>query len=172
MADSNLPCNQMSDSRLDVRASRLDGGATNSQTSDSAAQISIDIDERLRQLERKSLEQARTISGLRDDLKSFKVLQDGDRKEYQVALDHQNTKKRKLFALIDEHGDKVSAIELKVEAMQGGDREATSADIRYATPTVCHMTILIKEQISINASRRTEVWDPFAPSSLNMTLNT
>lgn len=143
----------MSDSRLDVRASRLDSGTTNSQTPDSAAQNSINLDERLRQLERKFLEQERTISGLRDDLKSFKLQQDGDRKECHDGLEHQNAKKRKLFGLVDEHGDKISAIEQKVEALQGGDREATSADIRYATPTVCHMTVLIKEQVSISASR-------------------
>lgn len=135
----------MSDPRLIVRAGRLEGGAATSQSSDSAAETSVEMDERVRQLERKILEQERTISGLQDDMKSLKVLQDGDRNEFQDAIEHQNTKKRKLFGLIDDHSDRLSAVELKVEVLQDGDRKGTAADIRYVTQTVCYMTVLIRQ---------------------------
>lgn len=75
----------------------------------------MDDERRIRQLELKFTEQEKLISELRDDIKSLKVLQNGDRKEYQKASEYHDTKKKKLFALFGELNERVADLATKTE---------------------------------------------------------
>jgi hypothetical protein len=77
-----------------------------------------ETDQRIPELELKVAEQARIISGLQDDIKSLKELQNGDRVEFLKGLQYQNLKKKKLFALV---GELKNSRELL----------ATNADLQY-----------------------------------------
>jgi uncharacterized coiled-coil protein SlyX len=61
-----------------------------------------ETDQRGPELELQVAEQAIIISGLQDDIKSLKELQNGDRAEFQKGLEYQDLKKKKLFALVGE----------------------------------------------------------------------
>jgi uncharacterized coiled-coil protein SlyX len=77
-----------------------------------------ETDQRIPELELKVAEQAGIISGLQDDIKSLKELQNGDRVELLKGLQYQNLKKKKLFALVGELNNSRELL-------------ATNADLQY-----------------------------------------
>jgi hypothetical protein len=84
-----------------------------------------DTEQRIRDLEQKVAEQEKINSGLYDDIKNFKVLQNGDRTEFYKGLEYQDLKKKKkLFALVGELSNSRETL-------------ATEADLRYVGTTTC-----------------------------------
>jgi hypothetical protein len=81
-----------------------------------------DTEQRIRDLEQKVAEQEKINSGLHDDIKNFKVLQNGDRTEFYKGLEYQDLKKKKLFALVGELSNSRETL-------------ATKADLQYVGTT-------------------------------------
>lgn len=80
---------------------------------------------RIQQLERKLAEQEQTNAALREDIKSLKEIQNGDRGECQAGFEHLEGKNKKTYALLGEANSSIIAL----QDQQG--RLATKAELRY-----------------------------------------
>ena len=83
------------------------------------------MEHRIQQLEFKLAEQERVNVGLRDDIKSLKEIQSGDRTEYQKGFEHYEQKKKKFSGLLREVNASIFALQNQQE------RLATKAEFEY-----------------------------------------
>ena len=83
------------------------------------------MEHRIQQLELKLAEQERVNVGLRDDIKSLKEIQSGDRAEYQKGFEHYEQKKKKFSGLLREASTSMIALQDQHE------RLATRAEFEY-----------------------------------------
>lgn len=89
-----------------------------------------DMEHRIEQLELKLAEQEQVNAALREDIKSLKEIQNGDRKECQTGFDHYEQKKKKFSGLLSEVIKSTSALQGQQE------RLATKAELQYVTHIV------------------------------------
>jgi uncharacterized coiled-coil protein SlyX len=89
------------------------------------------MEHRIQQLELKLVEQEKVNAGLRDDIKSLKDIQNGDRNEYLAQLEHFDAKIKKLFALLREANTSTAAQKDQLE------RLVTDNGLQYVYVVLC-----------------------------------
>ena len=83
------------------------------------------MEHRIEQLELKLAEQEQVNAGLRDDIKSLKEIQYGNRTEYLQGFEHYEQKKKKFSGLLAEANTSISALQAQKELL------ATKEELQY-----------------------------------------
>lgn len=85
------------------------------------------MEHRIQQLERKLklVTQEQANAALREDVKSLKETQKGDRGEYRAGFGHCEAKKKKTYALLGEADSRIVDLQHQQECL------ATKAELRY-----------------------------------------
>jgi hypothetical protein len=90
------------------------------------------MEHRIQQLELKLAEQEQANAALREDIKSLKEIQNGDREEYRTGFDHYEQKKKKFSGLLSEVIKITSALQGQQE------RLSTKAELQYVSHSSCN----------------------------------
>lgn len=88
------------------------------------------MEHRIQQLELKLAEQEQVNAGLRDDIKSLKEIQYGNRTEYLKGFEHYEQKKKKFAGVLEKANTSISALQDHQELF------ATKEELQYVTQTV------------------------------------
>jgi pyruvate-formate lyase len=97
------------------------------------------MEHRIQQLELKLAEQEQVNAGLRDDIKSLKEIQYGNRTEYLKGFEHYEQKKKKFAGVLEEANKSMSALQDQQELL------ATKEELQYAT----QIMLLLSDQANI-----------------------
>ena len=97
------------------------------------------MEHRIQQLELKLAEQEQVNAGLRDDIKSLKEIQYGNRTEYLKGFEHYEQKKKKFAGVLEEANTSISAMQDHQELL------ATKTELQYVTEIV----LLLSERANI-----------------------
>ena len=88
------------------------------------------MEHRIQQLELKLAEQEQVNAGLRDDIKSLKEIQHGNRTEYIKGFEHYEQKKKKFAGVLEEANISIFALQDRQELF------ATKEELQYVTQIV------------------------------------
>ena len=97
------------------------------------------MEDRIQQLELKLAEQEPVNAGLRDDIKSLKEIQYGNRTEYLKGFEHYEAKKKKFAGVLEETNTSISDLQDQQELL------ATKEELQYATL----IKLLLSDQANI-----------------------